>query len=102
MRDEWEVWRFGYGLAGILHVDPSDFTLRELVWMVEEQQDNLWDHTASIMAIIAEVNRDKKKNPTPFTAARFHPRKAKQKRPPVEQVDLKILKAIFVDRKPIQ
>ena len=70
--------------------------------MVEEQQDNLWDHTASIMAIIAEVNRDKRKNPTPFTAAKFHPRKAKQKQPPVEQVDLKILKAIFVDRKPLQ
>ena len=68
--------------------------------MVEEQQDNLWDHTASIMAIIAEVNRDKKKNPTPFTAARFHPRKAKRKQPTIEQVDLKILKSIFVDRRP--
>jgi len=70
--------------------------------MVEEQQDNWWDHTASIMAIIAEVNRDKKKNPTPFTAAKFHPRKAKQKQPPAEQVDLKILKSIFVERRPLQ
>ena len=69
--------------------------------MVEEQQDNWWDHTASIMAIIAEVNRDKKKNPTPFTAAKFHPRKAKQKPLPTEQVDLKILKSIFVERRPL-
>ncbi len=70
--------------------------------MVEEQQDRMWDHTASIMAIIAEVNRDKKKNPTPFTASKFHPRQAKPKQRPVEQVDLKILKTIFVDRRPLQ
>ncbi len=62
----------------------------------------MWDHTASIMAIIAEVNRDRKKNPTPFSASMFHPRKAKLKKPPVEQVDLKILKTIFVDRRPLQ
>ena len=62
----------------------------------------MWDHTASIMAIIAEVNRDKKKNPTAFAASMFHPRKAKLKKPPVEQVELKVLKAIFVDRRPLQ
>ena len=70
--------------------------------MVEEQQDRMWDHTASIKAIIAEVNRDKKKNPTPFAASMFHPRKAKQEKPTVEQVDLKVLKSIFVDRRPIE
>jgi hypothetical protein len=70
--------------------------------MVEEQQDNWWDHTASVMAIIAEVNRDKKKNPTPFTASRFHPRKAKLKQQTIEQVDLRILKSIFVERRPLQ
>jgi hypothetical protein len=71
--------------------------------MVEEEQNRRWDHTASILAMIAEVHRDKKRTPKAYTPSRFHPgRRKSKKETPVETVDLKVLKTIFVDRKPLQ
>lgn len=41
--------------------------------MSEARQLTDWNHTASILAIIAEVNRDREKRSRPFEARDFHP-----------------------------
>jgi hypothetical protein len=47
--------------------------------MAEGKSERLWDHTAAVIATIAEVNRDRKKRSRPYTPAEFHPH-VKQKR----------------------
>ncbi len=55
-----------------------------------------WARTASIMAVIAEVNRDKKKRPAPFTANDFNPTVERKKPKVVQHKDLSVLRDIFV------
>ena len=67
--------------------------------MVDAREDRQWYHTASIMAMIAEVNRNPKKRRKAFTATQFHPMHITEKPQAIEFVELRVLKAIFVDRK---
>jgi ribonuclease D len=63
-------------------VDPNPLTLRELVQMAEARETVRWNHTASLMALVANCNIDTKKT-KPFEPADFHPdtqRKAAVKR----------------------
>jgi len=60
-------------LAGILQMDPGPFTLRQLCRMSMAHRRQLWDHTAEILSIQAEINRDRKKRRRPFRASEFHP-----------------------------
>lgn len=62
-----------YELAGIAGVVPDSLTLRELMIMAEGRQRSQWNQTASILAIIANVNRDEKKRSTPFSPSEFNP-----------------------------
>lgn len=56
-----------------------------------------WAHTAEILALLANIYRDRKRRSRPFTPADFHPLLADT--PPVdEKVDVDVLKTIFVDR----
>jgi hypothetical protein len=41
--------------------------------MAEAQASAQWDHTAALLAMLAEPHRDKKKRSRPFTPADFHP-----------------------------
>ena len=41
--------------------------------MQEGHADELWSHTSSIMALIANCNRDPEKRKHPFTPADFNP-----------------------------
>ena len=41
--------------------------------MVHGRLRERWNHTASVMALIAECNRDRKRRPKAFTPADFHP-----------------------------
>ena len=41
-----------YRLAGVIGVDPTGLTLRELVWMAEGAQEERWNHTAILRAEI--------------------------------------------------
>jgi hypothetical protein len=59
--------------AGVLGVDPGPLTLRELAWMVEARRTDQWNHTASLLALLASIHRDPKKRRAPFTPAEFHP-----------------------------
>ena len=66
--------------------------------MAEGRQRKLWDHTASIVATIVNVNRDPKKSPVP--ASRFHPfdgGRGRQRGIPITAENIGLLKAVFVD-----
>lgn len=66
------------------------YTLRELVWMVEARSAAQWNHTAALLALVANCHRDPKKRPRPFTPRTFHPhhqaRRLQHEPPPVRQM----------------
>jgi hypothetical protein len=57
-RAEQLVWQ----LAGIVGVEPGPLTLRELALMADGRQRAAWGHTSSVLAMLANVNRDPKKS----------------------------------------
>lgn len=59
--------------------------------MVRGRSEFFWGHTASIMWLLAEVNRDHDKRSTPYTPDTFNPyrQKAKSELPKVKMKDLK-------------
>jgi hypothetical protein len=76
-------------------VDPHPLTLRELVAMAEGRIRENWNHTAQLMALTANINRDPKRKPKPYSPADFHPMEnARQSR--VIPADITVLRDIFV------
>jgi len=64
---------------------------------VELRRDQ-WNHTASVMALIANVNRDPKRSKL-LKPADFHPHvTAKTQRDTPPKADITLLKTVFVDR----
>ena len=87
-----------YELAGIVGLDPGPFTLRELVWMAEARRRDMWDHTAGLLALLYNINRDPKRSRA-MRPEDFHPlRQQSRNRKGVEKVkaDITALKQIFV------
>ena len=68
-----DVWALGYELAGVVGVHPGPWSLRELLAAVKGRQRELWNHTSSLLAQLAEIHRDPKKRPRPYDAAEIHP-----------------------------
>ena len=62
---------FEYG--GVIGVNPRPLTLRELDWMVTARQQCDWGHTSSLMALMAELKRNRRKKITAYTPADFDP-----------------------------
>ena len=88
-----------YELAGIVGIDPGPLTLRQLLWMAEARMRQTWSHTSSVLAMIANVNRDPKKKPSPFNPADFNPYGRKRKPGvAVTAQNMGILKRVFVDK----
>lgn len=75
-------------------------TLRELLQMTHARQQDQWNHTATVMALIANVNRDPKKGRA-FRPADFHPVMVvkREKAQPLKG-DIGMLKTVFVDQAP--
>lgn len=73
-------------------------TLRELLWMADGRGRSAWSHTAQILAMIANANRNPKKKPSPFKPEEFFPYKAEESKPIQKTNDLSILKSVFVDK----
>ena len=71
--------------------------------MAQAHQHDAWNHTAAVLALIANVNRDPKRG-RPFKPADFHPALPnRQRRPsPPLKGDITLLKTVFVDQRPIQ
>jgi len=49
-----------------------------LQWAVTGRQRDQWNHTASLIAQIAEVHRDPKKRSRPYDASEIHPMTMKE------------------------
>jgi hypothetical protein len=67
--------------------------------MAEVRQADNWNHTAALLAMLANVNRDPKKGRT-FKPGDFHPvmtAKREKARPPLKG-DIGMLKTVFVDQ----
>jgi len=57
----------------MLGIDPSPYTLREMVWMLKGKRIHDWGQTGSIVAIIANANRNPKRRRAPYQIADFVP-----------------------------
>lgn len=72
--------------------------------MAQSRQEDNWNHTAAVMALIANVNRDAKRGRA-FKPADFHPalpgRQARNGPPPPLKGDISMLKTVFVDHRPM-
>ena len=53
--------------------------MRELLWMAEGRGRECWAHTSTILALIANANRDPRKT-RPFNPGDFDPYSAKDRR----------------------
>jgi hypothetical protein len=76
-------------------------TLRELLWMAEGHHRDAWQHTSSLMALMANVNRDPKKARA-FKPSDFNPYVVKTSRPDVVVVtkeNVSLLKQAFLGGK---
>lgn len=73
-------------------------TLRELVWMVDARRRDEWQHTSAVLAMLANVHRNPKKKPQPFTPAEFNPLVTERKKAQVK-TGVRTLKTIFVDQR---
>lgn len=82
-------------------MNPGPLTLRELVWMAEARQSDLWNHTAALLALLANAHRDPKKT-RPLKPVDFHPHRKPTPNPPAPpKADISVLKTVFVDRGPL-
>jgi hypothetical protein len=60
-----------------------------------------WARTSSVLAFLAEPHRDRKKRSKPFKPADFDPFHHMHKSAPTPDVGIRALKAVFIDRKPL-
>lgn len=71
--------------------------------MAQARQEDNWNHTAALMALLANVNRDPKRG-RPFKPADFHPalpeRRGRTTPPAPLKGDISMLKTVFVDHRP--
>lgn len=49
--------------------------------MTEARQRDQWDHTANVMCLVANCNRDPKERSTPFEPWEFHPLELRKRKP---------------------
>ena len=68
--------------------------------MAESRARDNWAHTSSMLAMLANANRDRKKKPMPFKPVDFSPYEAKQKSGvQMNARNIGLLKSVFVDRR---
>ena len=64
--------------------------------MAEGRQREAWNHTAALLALLANCHRDPKRSHA-FTVTDFHPLAAPLAPPPRGPIDL--LKTVFIDHR---
>lgn len=72
-----------FELAAVTGIDPYKASLRQLLWAAKAKQASDWDHTANLMALIANCNRSPGKKP--FYSYQFHPYRTKPRSPITKQ-----------------
>jgi len=65
--------------------------------MADARRRDEWQHTSAVLAMLANVHRNPKKKPQPFTPADFNP--LAERKQPVVKTGVRTLKTIFVDRR---
>lgn len=72
--------------------------------MAQARQEDNWNHTASVMALISNVNRDPKRGrparPADFHPALTTPRRRRAQPPAALKGDIGMLKSVFIDQMP--
>ena len=66
--------------------------------MADARRNEQWSHTAALLAMTANIHRDRKKRAKPYMPAEFHPL-LQQRLPANNKVDVHILKHVFIDNK---
>jgi hypothetical protein len=66
--------------------------------MAEARQRDEWNHTSSLLALLANCHRDPRKT-RPYKPSQFHPHGRPQRRAPVAKAEIGLLKTVFVDRR---
>jgi hypothetical protein len=74
-------------------------TRGEVVWWADARRRDEWQHTSALLAMFANVHRNPKKKPQPFTPAEFNPLADERKKPVKAKTGVRTLKTIFVDRR---
>ena len=59
--------------------DIGPLTYRELYTMADAAQRNTWQHTSSLLSMMANVARDGKKRPQPYRPSDFNPYERKRR-----------------------
>ena len=62
--------------------------------MAEGRQREAWNHTAALLALLANCHRDPKRS-SAFTVTDFHPLAEPASPPP--RADITVLKTVFID-----
>lgn len=86
-----------FEIIGVLGFDALDLSLREIIWAYHARERNAWNHTAALIAVTAEINRDRKKRKKPYSLTDFHPYFVKPKTKKIN-VGIKALKYLFVEK----
>jgi hypothetical protein len=66
--------------------------------MADARRRDEWQHTSAVLAMLANVHRNPKKKPQPFTPAEFNPL-AGERKAVAPKTGVRTLKTIFVDRR---
>lgn len=64
--------------------------------MAEARQREQWNHTAALLALLANCHRDPRRSRA-FTLNDFHP--LAEPAPPPPRADIRVLKAVFIDHR---
>ena len=66
--------------------------------MGEARSKVQWSHTSAVLALLANINRDPKKHPSPFTVDQFNPHAPKRsKKETIKTVTMGELQALIPD-----
>jgi hypothetical protein len=65
--------------------------------MVDARRRECWAHTSSILALLANIHRDRRKKPSPYKPDDFTPY-PHERGQAVQTAPIEILKQVFVDR----
>ncbi|MFM1881638.1 MAG: hypothetical protein RJA05_47 [Planctomycetota bacterium] len=66
--------------------------------MAEGRARDQWDHTAALLAMLANAHRDHRQRSEPFGIADFHPFRAPPRSEPLT-IDITVLRDVFVKEK---
>ena len=65
--------------------------------MAEARSRERWHHTSALLALTANIHRDRRKKPSPYKPEDFNPY-YRRRESPAHKVSIEVLKQVFVDR----